>query len=344
MEERAAKERQKAGKLIPAGNLPRGRARENIVTRVGVSDRTLEKIRTIKEASTEGEYTKQIWKKVASGKVKVDKGYNQVKRFQRIKEAEAFVKNDLKDLDPSELFDLQFGKMETLGENIPDNSIDLIFTDPPYNEASLSLYADLAKLADRVLKPGGSLVTFVGHYALFKINDLIQDNSNLVYHWQIIVKHNGSKSRIHARHIWPYYKPLLWYYKPDIDGKLTIYQDVADLIESKAVSKDTHKWEQSTIEAEHMIKPLTVEGNVILDPFMGSGTTGEAALNLNRRFIGIEVDKNHYSKSKKRLTNLKSKLEQIKKTGIDTCEVLHDPKNLQVVNSSDSQAVGGDVK
>ena len=53
---------------------------------------------------------------------------------------------------------------------------------------------------------------------------------------------------------------------------------------------------------------------------MGSGTTGEAALNLNRRFIGIEVDKNHYSKSKKRLTNLKSKLEQIKKTGIDTCE------------------------
>jgi len=56
MEERAAKERQKAGKLIPAGNLPRGRARENIATRVGVSDRTLEKIRTMKEASNEGEY------------------------------------------------------------------------------------------------------------------------------------------------------------------------------------------------------------------------------------------------------------------------------------------------
>ena len=35
---------------------------------------------------------------------------------------------------------------------------------------------------------------------------------------------------------------------------------------------------------------------------MGSGTTGESALNLNRRFIGIEVDKKHYSKSKKRLT------------------------------------------
>ena len=113
---------------------------------------------------------------VASGKIKVDKAYNQVKRFQRIKEAEAHVKNDLKGLDPSELFDLQFGNMETLGENIPDNSVDLIFTDPPYNEASLSLYADLARLADRVLRPGGSLVTYVGHYAIFKINDLIQAN------------------------------------------------------------------------------------------------------------------------------------------------------------------------
>ena len=100
----------------------KGKSSTKIAQRVGVSDRTLEKIRTIKEASTEGEFTKEVWKKVASGKVKVDKGYNQVKRFQRIKEAEAFVKNDLKDLDPSELFDLQFGEMETLGENIPDNS------------------------------------------------------------------------------------------------------------------------------------------------------------------------------------------------------------------------------
>ena len=51
--------------------------------------------------------------------------------------------------------------------------------------------------------------------------------------------------------------------------KLTIYEDVADLIESKAVSKDTHEWEQSTIEAEHMIKPLTVEGNISIRSIYG---------------------------------------------------------------------------
>jgi ParB family chromosome partitioning protein len=328
-EEAKAKERQRRkpkseSNSVCVGNFPRQtvqRSRESIAARVGVSDRHLDKIRTIKDASTECDYTKDIWKKVASGKVKVDKGYNQVKRFLRTKEAQEVVNNELKSVSAFELFDLQFGDMQTLGGNITNNSIDLIFTDPPYNEASLSLYGDLADLADRVLKPGGSLVTYAGHYALFKINDAIRTNSKLVYHWQIIVRHGGSKSRIHARHIWPYYKPLLWYYKPTIDGKITIYQDVADLVESKAQSKDSHEWEQSTIEAEHMIKPLTVEGNIILDPFMGSGTTGEAALNLKRRFIGIEVDKEHYSRTKQRLTKLKTKL--------DTCNVFMLAKNLQ---------------
>ena len=54
-----------------------------------------------------------------------------------------------------------------------------------------------------------------------------------------------------------------------------------------------------------MIEPLT--GNIILDPFMGSGTTGEAALKLKRRFIGIEVDKGHYSRTKQRLSKLRKR-------------------------------------
>jgi len=62
-----------------------------------------------------------------------------------------------------------------------------------------------------------------------------------------------------------------------------------------------------------------VEGNLVLDPFMGSGTTGEAALNLKRRFIGIEVDKEHYSRTKQRLSKLK----------LDTCNVSMLAKNVQ---------------
>ena len=88
--------------------------------------------------------------------------------------------------------------MQDLGEKISAGSIDLIFTDPPYKREYLYLYGDLAKLAQRVLKPGGSMVTFIGHYAIFEINDLIRKNSDLIFHWPIVVVHDGRISRLHA--------------------------------------------------------------------------------------------------------------------------------------------------
>ena len=176
----------------------------------------------------------------------------------------------------------------------------------------LDNYAELAQLAQKVLNPGDSLLTYVGHHLIFKVNDLIRNNSDLIYHWQIIVRHEGPKSRVHPYKIRACYKPLLWYYRPNIDanGKdrgPTMYHDVRDLVESKAVLKDNHEWEQSMREAKHMIEPLTVEGNTVLDPFMGSGTTGLASLELNRRFIGIEIEKSPFIMAKARLQKLRPK-------------------------------------
>jgi ParB family chromosome partitioning protein len=303
-EKELSHERMLAGKK-PSGNFPRGRAREKIAERVGVSDRHLEKLVTVKQASEEFPELTDIWKKVGVGRMKVDKGYNQVKRFQRIRQAEELASSSLvNNWKSNSDFDLRFGDMQELGQNIPANSIDMIFTDPPYTEEFLSLYGDLAQLAERVLKPGASLVTFVGHYAIFKINDLIRLHSNLIYHWQIPVIHSGRIKRLHVYKVRACYKPLLWYYKPNLEGNghgPTIYHDVRDIVKSKAVLKDNHEWEQSTKEAKHVIKPLTVKGNLILDPFMGSGTTGIAALELDRKFVGIEIDREHYSNATQRL-------------------------------------------
>jgi DNA methylase len=59
--------------------------------------------------------------------------------------------------------------------------------------------------------------------------------------------------------------------------------------------KNTHPMEQSTVEAKHFMEALTVEGYTVLDPFCGSGTTGQAALELDRKFIGLDKDQFHYS-------------------------------------------------
>jgi site-specific DNA-methyltransferase (adenine-specific) len=52
------------------------------------------------------------------------------------------------------------------------------------------------------------------------------------------------------------------------------------------------------------LRASTNPGDVVFDPFAGSSTTGIAALGLNRRFIGCEVQKRYVSLSQKRLSNL----------------------------------------
>jgi DNA modification methylase len=65
-----------------------------------------------------------------------------------------------------------------------------------------------------------------------------------------------------------------------------------------------HEWEQSTIDAEHVISRLTVENQTVLDPMMGSGTTGAAALKLKRKFIGTEIDADKFEIAEARLSKI----------------------------------------
>ena len=52
---------------------------------------------------------------------------------------------------------------------------------------------------------------------------------------------------------------------------------------------------------EYLVKTYSNEGDTILDPCMGSGTTGVSCLNTNRDFIGIERDENYYAIAEERL-------------------------------------------
>ena len=65
---------------------------------------------------------------------------------------------------------------------------------------------------------------------------------------------------------------------------------MSDLIISSRPEKVLHDWEQSTVEAEHVYRILTVENQKILDPFVGAGSTAIAAINLNWKFIGVDID------------------------------------------------------
>ena len=72
-----------------------------------------------------------------------------------------------------------------------------------------------------------------------------------------------------------------------------------------ASSKMLHPTEKPVELLEYLIKTYSNENNVILDNCMGSGSTGVACLNTNRRFIGIELDEKYFNIAKDRLENFK---------------------------------------
>ena len=55
---------------------------------------------------------------------------------------------------------------------------------------------------------------------------------------------------------------------------------------------------------KHLIKIASNEGNIVLDPFMGVGSTGVAALRMDRRFVGIEIEKEYFEAAKTRIENI----------------------------------------
>lgn len=73
--------------------------------------------------------------------------------------------------------------------------------------------------------------------------------------------------------------------------------------DSKKGHSAVHPTQKPVELLEYLIKTYTNEGDTVLDNCMGSGSTGVAAKNLNRDFIGIELDKNYFEIAKERITN-----------------------------------------
>ena len=177
------------------------------------------------------------------------------------------------------------GDFYELSRSIPGDSVDLIFTDPPYDADSIYLYEQAAEVAARILKPGGSFVAYSGEKYLFDV--LGACRKHLVYWWTCaVIHHEGGDqllAKLGARCGW---KPLVWYVK---GTRGDVQNIVSDTIHS-VIQKDDHEWQQSTVEARYFIQKLCTKDGCVVDFFLGSGTTAVAAAELGRRFIGYEIN------------------------------------------------------
>ena len=180
---------------------------------------------------------------------------------------------------------------------IPDSSVDVVFTDPLYSKDALPTWYDLGEIASKKLKPGGILLAYSGVLYLPQIHKMLGEH--LEYLWTAAIQHTGNIKLVRAVQIHQAWKPILIYNKPPLQKYWNPFMDMV----SGGQEKEHHQYEQAVGEALHYIKVFCPKNGVLWDPMMGSGTTIIAGLeaNLGLTCIGCEIDKAAYATAEKRV-------------------------------------------
>ncbi len=225
-------------------------------------------------------------------------------------------------------------------KEIPDGSVDMVLTDPPYGTTqcpwdSIIPLEPMWEQLKRVIKPNGAIVMTASQPFT---TTLIASNMKMFKYcwvWDKVrpVGAHVSKYRPMARHedivIWcngkaTYNRQMELRDKPRNGSKeygrssiiggsasdkfnsekrvYTHRNPTTILVESNASNKGrVHPTQKPVALMEYLIKTYTNEGETVLDFTMGSGTTGVACANLNRKFIGIELDDKYFEIAKERI-------------------------------------------
>lgn len=180
--------------------------------------------------------------------------------------------------------------------DVEPNSVDLIFTDPPYPEEDLSAWEELAELAATALKPGALCIAYSGQ--MFLPETMSRLNERLDYWWMFAIVHESPFFQLRARHMQVAWKPLLIYRKP---GPTLPPWTVDATSIGKREKTEGESWQQAEAEAALWIDKLTEPGDLVVDPFVGSGTTAAAARRLKRRFLGCDIDPGDVAAARERV-------------------------------------------
>jgi len=202
---------------------------------------------------------------------------------------------------PEFLNTVTLGNAIELCQRIPDHSIDMIFTDPPYPFDFFYLYAWLGSIATRILKPGGWLFAYAGNEHAFKTESLLRLCGKLEWYVNIIITHRGAAPML-------YYKALQSDYKlchVFTSGRVKPDHPISSIQDGRMPEKGYHIWGQDGGLCRKMLNYLThPDGDAImLDPFTGGGAFVAAAKEMGRQFIGFEVDPQAHAASLRHLAD-----------------------------------------
>jgi len=256
-----------------------GRSIKIAASKAQISDNTLRKVAKIKEHIHQDPILQKSWEKALSGQTSINSVFNKVKRKKHEEEQKKLLEESF-DVKENIICD----SIENILDYLQPNSVDLILTDPPYPKEFLPLWHVLFNKANELLKPGGFLVAYTPHIYL---PEIFQMKNDLTYVWTIAQIHNGSKTAYHPSKVNVGWKPIIIFVKGSIPN-IAYYNDV---LQGAGREKALHNWQQAEKEAEELINLFSYSNALVVDPFLGSGTTLIATKNTARRFFGMDIDK-----------------------------------------------------
>lgn len=196
---------------------------------------------------------------------------------------------------------------------IPDKSIDLVLTDPPYNagreydndsltEKEYQVFTNAYLTGcKRVLTDNGNLVLILG--VKYQKPAVMWLFNNMNYCWEFCWwKSNGM---LNGKATFSKFEKVMWFSKETgtYYRQKPEYTDVWNIPIRTHENNNGHPTPKDTRGLYKIIKLLSTETDLILDPFLGSGTTAVACVKLKRNFIGIEISEKYCEIARQRLAN-----------------------------------------
>ena len=219
--------------------------------------------------------------------------------------------------------DLRLGDCLEILKTIPSESIDCLVTDPPYKiitggdsngknsvrpkgilKGNRELMKTIPKFSDwlpemfRVLKDGSQNYVMVNSSNLLKMANEIEKTGFKIQNFLIWQKNNCTPSQFYMKNCeyTLFFRKGKSKYINDIGGSKTVHSF------NNIIGNKLHPTEKPIDLMEFYIRNSTNENDIVLDPFMGSGTTMVACKNLNRKGIGIEKEQMYFDIATKRLS------------------------------------------
>lgn len=219
-----------------------------------------------------------------------------------------------------DMIDLRQGDCLELLKDIPDGSVDLILTDPPYKVTSRGSSGGT----------GGMLKSDINKSGMVFKHNTIKFDEWLPECYRVLKNDSHAYFMTNNKNLLPMlravessgfkvFKTIIWakntaitnmYYMDSHEYIIFCRKGKAKKINNcgtkSVLSFDNprnklHPTEKPVELMEVLITNSTNDGEVVLDPFIGSGSTGVACVNTNRKFIGVELDKDYFEIAQERI-------------------------------------------